>query len=766
MPITRNIEEGQIYINKWITGLVTQRSSLYVPISAMGLQVISRQDAMIDGLNTEISSFLTPIRRYGYARFCSQQFGSTETPLTFISYKSLSGNIAPVVDTTTRLATFTSTGLATIWPKAASTQMSAAQVGNMLYLCNGAEAIKWDGTLNWMRNSQGNFSAWAVEFSGVTSDPIITDNNATAPDGTFTASTVAYPAITGPGQTLVYQLTVLPQHVGQPITFSVWLRTVTGTATFLIFIEDTIDQQVANLTVTSTWTRYSVTMTPTVPDTFVFAGTQSSSATGSVPAITLRQWGAQLEYASAPSTYVAAGNNERPVSNWGIAAPVLGPTISLLSGSLSPKVGYQYVYAYKNSATGHVSTTSPMSGNTGPQTSKNFQVGYTSSTDPQVDTIVIFRTDDGGANFFELTEVPNATATFTDSLPDTSLNDDIVAPLVGNDPPPTGISLVLWNVNRLLVAAGNLLYYSTGPDVTDGVAEESFNADNVFTCNGSITANVSTSVGVITFTGDDLFVLTGTDAASFSFRPYQKNFGVVNQNCVAADGDNVFVLTSRGLLWQLGANPTEIGQTIRAKLAPFVTQNPYLVVHTSGDDEGVFVSNGVDSVYRYSQTLQNWSPVAMPVGGIGALGSVETSQNIWTLCAGRAAGSGYILGRNQSVFQDDGVSYPAFMTVGSLIIAAPGKQGELTAVLLEATPVGTYPTISILLNEVSGTFVALPNPVADPPKLSDSTSIWMKRHYLKSAQTPLASNQVRHCQIKITFATEAIRNEIIGLAVA
>lgn len=71
MSIARNLQGDGLYINQWVTGLVTQRSPLFVPQSAMGLQVLARHDALIDGLNCEISRLMTIQRRPGFARHLS-----------------------------------------------------------------------------------------------------------------------------------------------------------------------------------------------------------------------------------------------------------------------------------------------------------------------------------------------------------------------------------------------------------------------------------------------------------------------------------------------------------------------------------------------------------------------------------------------------------------------------------------------------------------------------------------------------------------------
>jgi hypothetical protein len=56
-------------------------------MSAMGLQMIARQDRLWDGYNTEISSTMTPVRRYGYSKYCTAAFGSSNFPLNCFSHK-------------------------------------------------------------------------------------------------------------------------------------------------------------------------------------------------------------------------------------------------------------------------------------------------------------------------------------------------------------------------------------------------------------------------------------------------------------------------------------------------------------------------------------------------------------------------------------------------------------------------------------------------------------------------------------------------------
>jgi hypothetical protein len=605
MAISRKLEDGGLYINRWQIGLYKQRSPLFTPMSSMGIQLVNRLDSLWDGQNIDISHNFTLVRRPGFTRYCSTAFGASDYPLSFFSFKNTSGTIKLMVDTPTKLYWFNTSSITAVITKNTTAQGSITKVGNMLYYCDGndSDTKKWDGTTSW---------------------------------------------------------------------------------------------------------------------------------------------------------------------KWGVVAPATAPTISFSAGSLSPKSGYKYVYCYKNSTTGSLSTASPVSASTLAATNKNFTIQGASSADSQVDKVEIYRTADGGSVYYYLTTVNNGgTWSYTDSNPDSALNTFKVAPQNNlNDPPPSGISVSCFHLGRMWVAAGNKLYFGAGPDVTNGVPEECFPPANVFTLPAKITAMASTSSGLAVFTEDDAYVVIGSSTASFVPKLWQENFGVKSPNCLVQDGDMLIIFTSNRQLYQIVDGLQEIGFPIQAQLGAFNPATTYLTLHRSGADEGLFISDGSSNMYRYSLAMNCWSTVYQPVGGVGCISSLETTTATYKLLLGRPTASGYILGRDTTVFSDDGTAYPAWATVGSLVLSPPGEVAKIDAVLLEMMPNGTYPTVSVLLNEVSGSFVPLPNPVPDPPELSasPSTTLLMKRHYLKAAQTPLPQ-LVRHMQVKFTFATEAAANELLGLAI-
>jgi hypothetical protein len=345
------------------------------------------------------------------------------------------------------------------------------------------------------------------------------------------------------------------------------------------------------------------------------------------------------------------------------------------------------------------------------------------------------------------------------------LNTAITAPLNhANDPPPSGINNVTFHMGRLWASVNNYVYFAAGPDNLVGVPEEAWPPANVFTFPGKVTAMVSTSAGLLVFTHADAYIIRGSDSGSFYSQLWQANFGVASQNCVASDGDLVFLYTSVRQLFIISDALDEAGFAIGDKLlADFDPANVYITIHRSGSDSGLFVSNGSDTVYRYNIAKDAWSPKATYTS-VKAIKSIAVADGDYRLLFGKATGSGYIYYRDLTTWQDDGSSFAAYATVGTIVIAPLGKTAGLEAVSIERTATGTDPTVSVLLNEISGTFTGIGvNPANDPPQLPRSSTVIANRHYLKFASSPLPE-LVRHLQVKIAFASENAKNELLGFA--
>lgn len=139
----RTKPEPVLSISRFFTGLVTQRSPLNTPFSYAGLNMIQRNDALIGGLNCELSNNYTPQRRPGLPRFCAQLLGGSEIALSFFSAR-VNGQVVDFLDTNLAVYTFTTNALTLLFTKSAGAGQTFFQpVGNIIYFANGVDNKKW-----------------------------------------------------------------------------------------------------------------------------------------------------------------------------------------------------------------------------------------------------------------------------------------------------------------------------------------------------------------------------------------------------------------------------------------------------------------------------------------------------------------------------------------------------------------------------------------------------------------------------------------------
>lgn len=539
-----------------------------------------------------------------------------------------------------------------------------------------------------------------------------------------------------------------------------------------------------------------------------------------------------------------------------------GPTIATNgSGSFSAVTGYQYVYAYGNSLSGHVSNPTPPSASTGQfggiiSTSvlaaggsgyangdtgivdaggfnatytintttggavttytigsggtgyvvanniatargggqpgsgvgftinitavtgvANVHVTVTASTDPQVNQIRLFRTKDGGSTFFELpsSPYPNTSATISDSASDNSLFATSpqfpFSPWLANSPPPAGLVKMTYHLNRMWGVVNNIVYYSAllGDDITVGVGVESWPPANSFVFPLPVNRLMPIASGLLVFTTDDIWIITGTSRTGnngplLTSQLFQQGVGLLSWNALDVEGNQIFMYTSDKQFISFSASgPSEIGFPIGVDLQnTFNPTSTYVASLIGGtQDKAVFIADGVSGWFRcnWNQPPEGgpaWSPRATIGGGATCVVSVETSPGIHQLLIGQSNGT--VLTRNYSVFSDNGNAYSAFATIGSLVLAKPGQMAALNSIVLELQQVGSVPGVSLLLDEISGTFEQLIQSVTDPPRLPTSQTIMSRRWYLSQGN---AASWCRHIQLKLSWAAEAFKNEVL-----
>ncbi|HEX3682205.1 MAG TPA: hypothetical protein VHU83_06650 [Bryobacteraceae bacterium] len=449
--------------------------------------------------------------------------------------------------------------------------------------------------------------------------------------------------------------------------------------------------------------------------------------------------------------------------------------------SLTLTIGTQYGFCYVNKY-GHFSTLSPLMSPVGPRTGINVTMVGLSSPDPQVTQIAIFRTPDGGTTPFYIDSIPNPPTAlwgFVDFTPESNLNVLMAGPQAhSNDPPPQGLINLVYHLGRMWGSVGNVLYCSGGPDTLVGDGNEAWPPANSWSFPSPITRLVPTASGLIVLTSSGIQMMAGGPAISqFYPQPMFEKIGLSSYNALDTNGTQITLFTSDRQLITIDPSTglVDIGFPIADKLAQLSPTSVYVTHHHSGLDNALYIADGSTGWYRcvpmqppdFSITGPVWSPKATVNGGnCGAIASIETSPGVYQLFVGSTSANQPVLTRDSTytAFNDAGSAYDAFFTVGSIILANPGELAELSFLTCDFIRVGSSPSVSVLLDEISGTFSPVMNvSVSDPPQIYGATgapvSLYANRYYFSQTGQPAWS---RHLQVKCDFGNNAVMNEILS----
>jgi hypothetical protein len=432
----------------------------------------------------------------------------------------------------------------------------------------------------------------------------------------------------------------------------------------------------------------------------------------------------------------------------------------------------------------------------GANTGAVMQISGAWPTDLQYDTVVVYRCTDGFQNgpYLELTEIacPNplngiyqGTWTFYDSVPDINLNPLIEADIVGlNSPPPTGLNYLDLHMNRIWGAVGNTVYASSGPDIPpdNGNGYEGWAPANTFPLQSPVNKTKATQSGLLCLTTAQPYIIAGGPSIP-QFFPWRiaTGFSLANTNAIQEIGGELYMFTADGrfVAWQPGIGHSEPGFPIADQLAGFTPSQVYVTEHANGQDPSAFyVCDGSTGWFRLvpnaspgfiSTNQPVWSPFATITGGCKGVQSVVTAPGVRSLLIYQSGG--VILKRDITTAQDNGSNFSGNYVIGSIVLAHPGQLAELGFVTMEFANTGS-PTVSYLLNEISGSFTQFSTSTFDPPIVYGSTvtpsSYAPNRYYFQQSTSGGANPPallVRHMQIKVSYPSENHFHELYSFCI-
>jgi hypothetical protein len=479
---------------------------------------------------------------------------------------------------------------------------------------------------------------------------------------------------------------------------------------------------------------------------------------------------------------------------------------SVGGGGLTPPGVSTAFTAPTGSETNAISTASPVTQIASSSAGGVNTISGFYSSDPQVDTIVIWRSADsasGSGSMFELTEIPNIVALggtnnqwhFKDFLPSTpatisgvnypGLNTLQPAPINSvNNPPNSAYLPQVYNYQRIWGSQGQQVNFSGGPDTEVGNPNEAFNPSDELPFLAPVIRLVRTPQGIVTFLTDSIEMIGGGPAtATFFSTTLAPGIGLLSYNACDVFAGEIYFFSADNQFRVItpALNVSSFGFPIGDQLAnqpttgisdtTWTPANVYVAVHQSGTDSCIFLADGSTGWYRLnphqipggSQGPEPiWSPYATITGGVGFVQSVETTPGIRQLLGG-PNGPGGINTRSLTTFTDNvsgtPTKYDANFVMGSINLVHPGEIALLKFLEFDFSGTNFQPTVSYLLNEISGTFTSFVNgangvPQFDPPDVYGATlapTSYSPNRYYFATNSALA--RCRHLQVKVDYGS-------------
>jgi hypothetical protein len=544
--------------------------------------------------------------------------------------------------------------------------------------------------------------------------------------------------------------------------------------------------------------------------------------------------------------------NAQTIDNSGLTWSNQGPLGSANTGN------WFYAFSYGNSATGDESTASPLSSPILLPAGDGVTVTGPGSPDLQVTQINIYRSMQTASASVTVPSVMGLLTSiiapfggqswsFTDTTPDPPNPGAVLNVLITpsgyatnaagiidnfNDPPPAGLTNMELHIGRLWGSVGNILYFSTGPDVTVGNGTTAWDVENFFEVSGTIFRLWPTTVGLYIFTNDGTWIITGLGTSSSPFSEAQLVDGgtsINNYDAFSFNANQALAYLTDSVFCAIDATngSSDLGQPIGNILAAsYSPSEAYVTFHRHGYDQRGFITNGSNTWLNFMaapspETGFIWSPPANLVnaGGVQAVQSIETEPGVFSLLIGPGAAdtssfptwnisTAYVIGNgvihsgiawiavldstgvvpstnsdawsqeiavgpilqrdsNGTTFSDGGTAYESFAVFGNLVLAHPGQMALVAFMTIKAVKVGSEPKISVLLDELYGqantpVFAVLQNPVLEPPRLAESTTLYSLRYWFISTQEPC---WCQHMVWKIDFGTDTVANELLEFGV-
>lgn len=391
-----------LWNDRFFTGLYTQRNILRDPSGVVQERWYGgRPDALLDGLNVELTNRLSWVRAPGSTKFSTATLPANAR--SFYSFKQFTGateTITVMADSPATLYAINPTSKTAILTKGAGAgDAFLLGVNNVLYIGDGVEQKAWTslgGLRNWgIYTAASQVTAYCG--TGSASGAGTAWSNPTriqgAPDASYATVTLTGAGAQSQGlyaENFGLSLTGLVGSVYAAVTLHVSSITANG-GSLWVLLNPVVNGIALNGYAYNVYLSTANGLATSDQTITVFVPVPPSATM-----VNNAGFGVVL--------YAALGGGPGGTVTFSVDAvqlittAVAAPAVSLVSGGFTPApaTGFQYAQMYGNSGLVY-SSASPVSGVLKPDNTHSVQAVLPPSSDPQVNQIWLMRTKDGGS---------------------------------------------------------------------------------------------------------------------------------------------------------------------------------------------------------------------------------------------------------------------------------------------------------------------------------------------------------------------------------
>jgi hypothetical protein len=472
-----------------------------------------------------------------------------------------------------------------------------------------------------------------------------------------------------------------------------------------------------------------------------------------------------------------------------------GPYASASTGA------WVYAYSGLDSISGEITTASSQSAPIIVQ-ANNLAVIQGNGMATAFDQIIVWRTVMGGSVLMYDSQIPNpgpnSTWIFTDTTPDLSLNAFIAAPVASsNNPPPTGLTGMVYHDQRTWGFVDNLVYDSGGPDTLVGNGNTAWPPLNFIAFPGKVVklrVILVQNGGVLVYTTNGIWLILGTGTSSNPYysAKYCEKVNLGGYDAEDMIGSDIYMMESNGCVSNLKvmypfdpqSGYSEVGLPIGDQFLKVTTGGISSALYTPATaflswnitntkDKAMYLADGAVGWFRMGAVSPPesglvWSPWATITGGTSAVQSVETAPGVFNLLIGPPTGGGPILMRDTTgtYWDDNGTAYPAWDVKGAILLCSTGQQAEVAWIAIKSAAVGARPVLSVLMGEIAATantpWTVLQATSPDPADQAPSQTVFSDRYSGQQGAGVSSSDSVL---VKFDYGSQAAADELLEFAI-